>query len=70
MKNGAAFFALRDPETPMVVFDDASAERQAETGTARFSRVERIEDVLQLVGCDARAGITDTQLHALAIQTG
>ena len=54
----------------MVVFDDASAERQAQAGTVGFCRVEWLEDVLQLIGRDAGAGVTDVQLHALLSQAG
>ena len=68
MKNRTAFFALRSPDTSVMVFDDGSAERQAQAGTARFGRVEGIEDVLQLIGCDSGAGVTDVQLHAFTIQ--
>ena len=70
MEDRTAFFALRSPETSMVVFDDASAERQAQAGTVGFCRVEWLEDVLQLIGRDAGAGVTDVQLHALLSQAG
>src|SRR6187200_207484 len=70
VKNRTAFFALRGPDTSTMVFDDGSAERQAQAPAARFCGVERIEDVLQLIGCDSGAGVTDVQLDALTIQAG
>jgi hypothetical protein len=68
MENCSAFFALRGPQAPAVLFDDTPAERQAEAGAACLCGKEWIENLIQVIDFDAGARISDVQLHLLTVR--